>query len=62
MNIIYRDKTWQMADALTVTQLLERLEVLPENVLVIRNGKLVSEDHPLSPGDEVKIVDVISGG
>ena len=43
-------------------QMLKYVKVLPENVLVVRNGQLIPEDQKLHPGDEVKIVAVVSGG
>jgi len=62
MQITYRDKNWSFDEPLTVLQMLKRADLLPESVLVVRNGKLVTEDQRLTPGDNVKIVSVISGG
>ena len=62
MQVTYRDKNWSFEESLTVMQMLKRVDILPESVLVVRNGKLVTEDQHLTPGDEVKIVSVISGG
>ena len=62
MHIVYRDKEWFVEQELTVNQMLKYLKLLPESVLVVRNGQLVAEDQKLQPADEVKIVSVISGG
>ncbi len=62
MHIVYRDKEWFVDQELTVNQMLKYLKLLPESVLVVRNGQLIAEDQKLQPGDEVKIVSVISGG
>ncbi|MBN1876185.1 MAG: MoaD/ThiS family protein [Anaerolineae bacterium] len=62
MHVIYRNKTWEFDEGMTVIQLLKYLKLLPESVLVVRNGKLVAEDQHLSTADEVKIVAVVSGG
>ncbi len=62
MQVTYRAKSWSFEESLTVLQLLKRVDLLPESVLVVRNGQLVTEDQRLAPGDEVKIVSVISGG
>lgn len=62
MRVVYRDKTWTFEESLTVAQMLKKIGVLAENVLVVRDGKLVTEDQRLDPGDEIKIVAVISGG
>lgn len=62
MNVIYRDKQWTFEKACSVKQLLKEIRILPESVLVVSNGKLITEDRMLKPGDAVKIVAVISGG
>jgi sulfur carrier protein len=46
----------------TVEQLLKRLEVVPESVLVIRNDTLVTRDERLTDDDVVEIRPVVSGG
>jgi sulfur carrier protein len=45
-----------------VAQLLQRLDVVPESVLVIRNETLVTKDEVLREEDVVEIRPVISGG
>ncbi len=62
MHVVYRNKEWRLEASLVVSQLLKHLDVLPETVLVVRNGKLVTEDQRLEVGDEVKVVAAISGG
>ncbi len=62
MHVTYRNCDWDFDTALTVRQLLTAVNLLPESVLVVRNGQLVTEDQHLKPGDAVKIVAVISGG
>jgi sulfur carrier protein len=47
---------------MTVEQLLRKLDVLPETVLVIRGNELVTEDQILRDEDTVEIRPVISGG
>jgi sulfur carrier protein len=46
----------------TVAQLLTRLEVVPESVLVICNDTLVTGDERLHDDDVVEIRPVMSGG
>ena len=46
----------------TVAQLLTRLEVVPESVLVICNETLVTGDERLHDDDVVEIRPVTSGG
>ena len=45
-----------------VGQLLERLEIIPESVLVIRNDTLATHDELLDENDTVEIRPVMSGG
>ena len=45
-----------------VAQLLQRLDFVPESVLVIRNETLVTKDEVLREADVVEIRPVISGG
>ena len=46
----------------TVGQLLKRLNLLPEAVLVLRGDELITEDEALKEEDTVEIRPVISGG
>ncbi|HDQ34782.1 MAG TPA: MoaD/ThiS family protein [Chloroflexi bacterium] len=62
MQVTYRDRKWEFDQTMQVRALLKALDILPENVLVVRNGQLVTEDQHLRQGDEVKIVAVVSGG
>lgn len=45
-----------------VHALLERLEINPESVLVIRGDALASKDEQLADDDEIEVRPVISGG
>ena len=45
-----------------VDELLRRLDVVPESVLVIRNDELVTRDARLRDDDVVEIRPVVSGG
>jgi sulfur carrier protein ThiS len=62
MQVTYRDQKWIFHEPLTVLQMLKRVNIVPESVLVVRDGTLVTEDQHLKVDDEVKIVSVISGG
>lgn len=46
----------------TVGQLLKRLNLIPEAVLVIRGDHLITEDERLREDDVIEIRPVISGG
>jgi len=46
----------------TVHQLLARMDVVAESVLVIRGGELLTVDDRLEPDDVIELRPVISGG
>jgi sulfur carrier protein len=46
----------------TVGALLDRLDILPSTVLVIRERELLTRDTSLDPNDTVEVRPVISGG
>lgn len=52
----------EMTAPRNVAELLARLDVVPESVLVIRNDTLVTKDERLVDADVVEIRPVVSGG
>lgn len=64
MKVVLRNprREVEMAGPLTVSALLERLDVNPESVLVIQGDTLVTRDARLSDTDIVEIRPVTSGG
>ncbi len=46
----------------TVTELLKKIKVNPETVLVTRNGELLTTEELVSDKDKINILSVISGG
>ena len=46
----------------TVKELVKKLKINPETVIVTRNEELITEDTKLSNTDKVKILSIISGG
>ncbi len=61
-KLILRDKEYEVPAGITVKQALKQIGVLPETVLPIRNGELITEDERLKEGDVIRLVAVISGG
>ncbi len=43
-------------------ELLDRLQLNPETVLVVRGAELLTRDAPVGDDDEVEIRPVVSGG
>ena len=62
MKIIYKGKELSYDKPCTVAQILKHFKLLPESVLVVRDGKLLTEDQHIPVDAELKIVSVISGG
>ncbi|MGQ9466433.1 MAG: MoaD/ThiS family protein [Anaerolineae bacterium] len=62
MKLIHRDREWELEGRMTVRQAIEKIGLIPETVLAVRDGKLLTEDTVLEPGDTVKLVSVVSGG
>jgi thiamine biosynthesis protein ThiS len=46
----------------TVKELLEKLDINPETVIVSRDDELVTGSDTIQTGDNIKILSVISGG
>ena len=46
----------------SVKELLEKLNINPETVLVVRNNEVITEDENLDDDDSLEILSVISGG
>lgn len=59
---IERTREEKEVAACSVQELLVSLSIVADEVLVMRNGTLVTEDEQLAGSDEVKILSVISGG
>jgi thiamine biosynthesis protein ThiS len=44
------------------SELLKKLKINPQTVLLAKNGEIVTEDETLTDKDTVKILSVVSGG
>jgi sulfur carrier protein ThiS len=62
MKITYRDKEWELKGRRRVREAIKEVGLLPQTVLAVRDGKLLTGDVMLEEGDEIKLVAVISGG
>ncbi len=63
MKVTYRDKQWDdLRGGMTARDLVKKLGLQPEAILVVRNGELVTEDTIVKDEDTIKLVAVISGG
>lgn len=64
MKVLLRNprRELEISGPITVTKLLNQLQLNRESVLIIRDGTLVPGDAELGPDDEIEIRPVISGG
>ena len=62
MKLFYRGRVWELRGGMTARAAIRKVGLEPEAVLVVRNGKLVTDDTLLRDEDEVKLIAVISGG
>jgi sulfur carrier protein len=56
------DRVVEVSGPSTVAGLLEKLEIVPEAVLVIRDATLLTRDERVGEGDEIEVRPVLSGG
>jgi sulfur carrier protein len=61
-RLILRDQTYEVAPGQTIRDALLMLDIIPETVLPVRAGRLVTEDERLQEGETIRLVAVISGG
>ena len=62
MKIIYRDQEWKLQGRRRVQDAIKEVGLLPQAVLAVRDGKLLTGDIVLGEDDEIRLVAVISGG
>jgi sulfur carrier protein ThiS len=61
-KIIYKSNAYETKHGMTVRKALEKLSIIPDSVLAIRSGELITDDEIIQVDDEIKLIPVISGG
>jgi sulfur carrier protein ThiS len=61
-KLTLRKKEYIVRHGLTIRSALLKLNIQPESVLPTRNGELISEEEIIMDGDEITLINVISGG
>ncbi len=61
-TIKFRDQRWQVKSGMTVRDAILKVGLDPLNVLAIREKRLINHQTLLEPNDEIRLVNVISGG
>ena len=62
VSIELRDALYEVRAGMTARDALKKIDVLPESVLITRNGELITEDEILNEGEQIRLIAVISGG
>ena len=62
VKLVLRGKEYEVRPGMTLRASLEKIQVLPEAVIAVREGELILEDEILKDGQVIKLVAVVSGG
>ncbi|MER3461069.1 MAG: thiamine biosynthesis protein ThiS [candidate division GAL15 bacterium] len=62
VRIRHQRRELELVGVRTVQELLERLQLNPETVLVLRGSELLTREARLAEDDEVEVRPVVSGG
>jgi sulfur carrier protein ThiS len=60
--LIHRGKRFEVRSGTTLRDAIRKIGLSPEAVLAARDGELITDDRILQPGEEIRLVAVISGG
>ena len=61
-KLILRDKVYEVKAGMALVDAMKKNNIVPEAVIAVRNGETLTDDEILLPGDEIKLISVISGG
>ena len=61
-KLILRDKVYEVKAGLALVDAMKKNNIVPEAVIAVRDGETLTDDEILLPGDEIKLISVISGG
>ena len=62
VTLKYRIQQWELPAGMTARDAIKKTGLLPESVLIVVDGELQTDDVILKPGQQVKLVAVVSGG
>ena len=61
-KLILRNKVYEVKAGMALVDALKKSDIVPESVIATRDCELITDDEILRPGDEIKLIAVISGG
>jgi len=64
IKVLFRDKDKkiEMDEKKKIEDLLNKIKVNPETVVIKLNGKIVPEEDKLKDGDKLELIDFVSSG
>ncbi|RJP53556.1 MAG: thiamine biosynthesis protein ThiS [Anaerolineaceae bacterium] len=62
VKLVLREKEFEVKAGMTLLDALKKCNIVPESVIAMRGGEMITDDEVLRNGDEVKLIAVISGG
>jgi thiamine biosynthesis protein ThiS len=62
VRIVLRKQEFEVHAGMTLLSALQKVNILPEGIIAVRNGELIEEDEILQDGDVIRLISAISGG
>jgi thiamine biosynthesis protein ThiS len=62
VKIVLRKQEFEVHAGMTLLSALQKVNILPEGIIAVRNGELIEEDEILQDGDVIQLISAISGG
>jgi sulfur carrier protein ThiS len=62
VKLFFRKKEFEVRPGMALIDALKKCEILPESIIAVRNGDVITEDEILRDEDVIKLISVISGG
>jgi thiamine biosynthesis protein ThiS len=62
VKIVLRKQEFEVHAGMTLLSALQKVNILPEGIIAVRNGELIEEDEILKDGDVIRLISAISGG
>ncbi len=61
-TIRYHDDSWEIASGVSIRVAIEQIGLDPLAVLAIKGKKLVTHQVIIEPEDDIRLVNIVSGG
>ena len=62
VKLILRGKEYEVRPGMALLDALKKINVVPEAIIALRDGEMITDDEILRSGDVIKLIAVISGG